>query len=76
MTQICVILRTDMKKKDLERELKKLGFNLIPAGGKHDKWSNDRDSIAVPRHREINEYTAKGIIKQAKDSNDKKSKGV
>lgn len=53
-----------MKKRDLEKILKNLGFWLVQ-GSKHDKWTDGIDSIAVPRHQEINEFTAKGIIKQA-----------
>jgi mRNA interferase HicA len=49
----------------LERELKSLGFWQVD-GGKHDKWTNGVESIPVPRHREINEFTAKGILKSAK----------
>jgi len=54
-----------MKKRDLESQLKKLGFWQVP-GGKHDKWTNGTHSIAVPRHKEINEFTAKGILKEAR----------
>ncbi|HRK06688.1 MAG TPA: type II toxin-antitoxin system HicA family toxin [Pseudobdellovibrionaceae bacterium] len=55
-----------MKKRDLESELKKLGWWLVPGGGKHDKWTNGVFSLAVPRHKEINEFTARGILKEAK----------
>lgn len=55
-----------MKKRDLETALKKLGWWLSPGGGKHDKWTNGVHSIAVPRHIEVNEYTARGILKQAR----------
>lgn len=54
-----------MKKRDLERALRDLGWWLIP-GTKHDKWTNGEQVEMVPRHTEINEYTAKGIIKTAK----------
>jgi mRNA interferase HicA len=54
-----------MKKKDLEKELRNLGF-WQTEGGKHDKWTNGVEAIPVPRHKEINEFTAKGIIKSAK----------
>ena len=54
-----------MKKRDLEAELKKLGYWLI-AGAKHDKWTNGIGTVTVPRHREINKFTAKGILEEAK----------
>jgi len=56
-----------VKKRDLERQLKVFGF--IPDGGtKHDKWTHPvtGKSLTVPRHTEINENLAKGILKQAK----------
>jgi mRNA interferase HicA len=53
-----------MKKVDLEKKLRSMGWQQA-GGGKHDKWTNGRHSIAVPRHREINEHTARGIIRQA-----------
>ncbi len=39
---------------------------MVRHGGKHDIWTNDEREIAVPRHKEINEYTAKTIIKEGK----------
>jgi len=35
-------------------------------GLRHDIWTNGEYEIAVPRHNEINEYTAKAILKEAK----------
>lgn len=56
-----------MKKKDLEKELKKLGWYLDRQGSNHEWWTNGNgDFEAVPRHREINELLAKKIIKAAK----------
>lgn len=42
-------------------------------GAKHDKWVNKSGSCAVtvPRHGEINEITAKGILKKAGMEKDK-----
>ena len=56
-----------MKKRDLEKKLKKVGWQISP-GAKHDTAINkDFPSIrlTIPRHTEINEYTAKGILKDA-----------
>ena len=55
-----------MKRKELEKKLLKLGWNLNRRGHKHDIWTNDEYEIVVPRHNEINEYTAKTILKVAK----------
>ncbi len=55
-----------MKRRELERKLKDLGWDLIRHGRKHDIWANDEREVIVPRHNEINEYTAKAILKQAR----------
>jgi len=54
-----------MKRKELEQKLKKLGWTLNRHGRRHDIWTNDEYEITVPRHNEINEYTAKAILKMA-----------
>ncbi|MBW1730900.1 MAG: type II toxin-antitoxin system HicA family toxin [Deltaproteobacteria bacterium] len=58
-----------MKRKDLIKELEKMGCVLIRHGGKHDWYHNPRTKISqpVPRHKEINEYLAKHIIKMLKN---------
>ena len=33
------------------------------AGGKHEIWVCGTTEVVIPRHREINEYTAEGIMK-------------
>ena len=55
-----------MKRRELEKELRSLGFWLEREGGRHTIWTNGVDEIAVPRHSEVNEYTARAILKQAK----------
>ncbi len=57
-----------MKKRDLTNELKKLGWWLLREGGNHEVWTNGEISQPVPRHTEINEYTAKGILRKAKQN--------
>ena len=54
-----------MKRKDLIKELETMGCILIRHGGKHDWYQNPKTKLSqpVPRHREINEYLAKYIIK-------------
>jgi len=54
-----------MKKKDLEKKLKSAGWT-ISAGTKHDMAKHPDFpgvKISIPRHKEINEYTAQGILK-------------
>ena len=57
-----------MKKVDLEKQLSKYGWKFLRHGGNHDIWTNGEKNEAVPRHREIQEYTAKKIIKSAQDN--------
>ncbi|MHA1831422.1 MAG: type II toxin-antitoxin system HicA family toxin [Candidatus Helarchaeota archaeon] len=54
-----------MKRKDLVKELEKMGCVLIRHGGKHDWYHNPKTKVSqpVPRHKEINEYLAKHILK-------------
>ncbi|HHY41496.1 MAG TPA: type II toxin-antitoxin system HicA family toxin [Thermoanaerobacterales bacterium] len=55
-----------MKRRDLIRKLKKAGWE-ISSGAKHDMATHkDRPGfkLPIPRHTEINEYTAKQILKE------------
>ena len=54
-----------MKHRDLTARLQKLGWWQIPNRGPHEKWTNGEDMKAVPRHKEINEFTALGILRFA-----------
>lgn len=53
-----------MKRRDLVKLLEKNGFKLKRNGSDHDIYSRGSAEEQVPRHREINEYTAKAIIKR------------
>lgn len=57
-----------MKRRDLIKELEKIGCVLLRHGGKHDWYHNPETKISqpVPRHKEINEYLAKHILKMMK----------
>ena len=48
-----------MKKRELEKELSRLGWWLKRQGGNHEIWTNGEDTEPVPRHREIKEHLAK-----------------
>ena len=55
-----------MKKRDLEKALSKLGWKFRNHGGNHDIWERGDMVMPVPRHREVNEITAKAILRKAK----------
>jgi mRNA interferase HicA len=61
-----------MKKRDLETQLKKCGWWLKRNGKEHDYWTNGQIHESVPRHREVNEMTAKKILRTAKNNPPKK----
>jgi mRNA interferase HicA len=54
-----------MNRRALIKELEKIGCVLLRHGGKHDWYHNPETKISqpVPRHKEINEYLAKHILK-------------
>lgn len=54
-----------MKKKDVEKHLRELGWRFYRHGRGHDIWTNGEINTSVPRHKEM---TAKGILKTAKDN--------
>lgn len=54
-----------MKRQELEKRLKKLGWWFKKHGGSHDIWTNGEIIESVPRHNEINEFTARSILKNA-----------
>ncbi|RMG54064.1 MAG: type II toxin-antitoxin system HicA family toxin [Acidobacteria bacterium] len=58
-----------MKRRDLIRELEKMGCVLIRHGAKHDWYQNPRTKVSqpVPRHRGIKEHLARHIIKMLRD---------
>jgi hypothetical protein len=57
-----------MKKRDLERRMSRLAKDYdieitTKHGGNHDKWYIGSDAVPIPRHNEIKENTAKGILR-------------
>jgi mRNA interferase HicA len=58
-----------MKRAQLIQTIERLGCVLIRHGAKHDWYRNPRTGVpqAVPRHREINEWLAKRIIRELGD---------
>jgi hypothetical protein len=51
-----------MKRREIERRLRELGWTLVLHGRKHDVWSDGESHEAVPRHAEINERLALAIL--------------
>ena len=54
-----------VKRRDLESRLRRFGWWFLRHGSNHDIWTNGEVKIPVPRHAEINEMTARSIIKKA-----------
>ena len=55
-----------MKRRELERRLRELGWAPVRHGRRHDVWTNGMVQEAVPRHAEINERLALAILVRAK----------
>ena len=55
-----------MKRVELIQKLTEIGCIFIRHGGKHDWYQNPETKMCqpIPRHREINEYVARSIIKK------------
>ena len=42
-------------------------FELVREGGQHTLYRLNGQNVVIPRHREINEITAKAIMKDLED---------
>jgi len=58
------MLFTDLSSERVVNALSKVGFKVIKEG-KHIGMSDGVHRVTIPRHRRINPYTLKGIIKDA-----------
>jgi hypothetical protein len=71
-----------VKKQDLMKKLRAIAkaadkdLDLVRQGANHEIWTIGSERLVIPRHREVNEHTAQGIIRKAQEVNadDKKSK--
>lgn len=55
-----------MKRRDLIQKLLKAGYKLARDDGNHTIYEKiGSRSVQIPRHRELNELTAKSILKVA-----------
>jgi hypothetical protein len=58
-----------VKQRDLKRRIsaaaarQELSWTMIREGKQHEVWHCGSTLVTIPRHREINEYTAQGIFK-------------
>ena len=58
-----------VKRRELEKVLRELGWRFLRRGGKHDLWTDGDRQEPIPRHAEINEQLARAILRRArKDS--------
>jgi len=55
-----------VKRKELVKGLRRLGWVLLREGGHHSVFTDGVRKISVPRHKEINEHTANAILDAAK----------
>lgn len=53
-----------MKRRMLIKKLEKAGFRFKEHGGNHDTYKRDMDTEQIPRHKDINEITAKRILRK------------
>lgn len=55
-----------MKRTELIRKLEAEGCVFVRHGGNHDWYRNPKTGMSqpVPRHREVNEFLAKHILKK------------
>ncbi len=58
-----------MKRRDLLKRLAEMRCVMIRHGGNHDWYQNPRTKMAqpIPRHNEIHEGLAKGILRKLAD---------
>lgn len=56
---------TDISSERAVRAFKKVGFWISKVGGKHLGMTDGKRKITIPRHKRLNPYTLKGIIRDA-----------
>lgn len=53
-----------VKRRQLEKILRKNGWFFLRHGGDHDIWTNGQIKTQIPRHRIISDRLYVGLIKQ------------
>lgn len=62
-----------MKRTDLVRRVSRaardtgVSWSLVRSGGSHDIWECDETKVSIPRHREVNELTARAIMRKLEE---------
>jgi mRNA interferase HicA len=62
-----------VKKRDVIKRLRAIAkvastdLEFVREGSNHEVWAIGGERLVIPRHREINEHTARGIIKRAEE---------
>ena len=59
------MLFTDVSSGRAVRVFKKAGFYISKVRGKHIGMTDGKRKITIPRHKRLNPYTLKGIIRDA-----------
>lgn len=44
-----------------------VGLDLVRQGSGHEIWTIGTERLVIPRHREVNEHTAEGILRRARE---------
>jgi hypothetical protein len=57
-----------VKRPELDERLRRLGWRILREGKKHRIWTDGYGSVAVRRHPEINELTARAVLMVAEGS--------
>lgn len=61
-----------MKKRELMKRIRAIADSagaelvLVRQGGSHEIWSLGGGRLVIPRHRNINEHTANGVLAEAR----------
>lgn len=55
-----------MKRRELEKALRELGWRFLRHGGRHDVWTDGEAEEAIPRHNEIHEKLARLVLRRAR----------
>jgi mRNA interferase HicA len=61
-----------VKKRDLEKLLRVIAlgtgreFAFLREGANHETWMLGNERLVIPRHREINEHTARAILNRTR----------
>ena len=54
-----------MKSRIVIKAIEEQGYRFLRHGSRHDIYTNGENDIQIPRHKDINEQTAKDILRQA-----------